>query len=118
MGTLVLQRYHGDPSYLGRAAKGPVLMTRILLYTTEWCGYCRAAKQLLRTKGHVFEEIMVDADPPKRAEMIDRAGGVRTVPQIFIDGSHVGGYTELAELNRQGRLDAWLASEPEVVETE
>lgn len=93
-------------------------MTRILLYTTEWCGYCRAAKQLLRTKGHHFEEIMVDADPPKRAEMIDRAGGVRTVPQIFIDGTHVGGYTELAELNRQGRLDAWLASEPDAVETE
>ena len=93
-------------------------MPRILLYTTEWCGYCRAAKHLLRTKGHAFEEILVDADPPKRAEMVQLAGGMRTVPQIFIDGSHVGGYTDLAELNRQGRLDAWLASEPETAKSE
>jgi glutaredoxin 3 len=90
-------------------------MTRIILYTTEFCGYCRAAKQLLLSKGLDFEEIDVGGDQTKRAEMIERAGGRRTVPQIFIDGSHVGGYQELAALDREDKLDPWLANEPDAV---
>lgn len=90
-------------------------MTRILLYTTQFCGYCRAAKQLLRDKALDFEEIDVAFDAEKRAEMIERANGLRTVPQIFIHGRHVGGYEELAELEREGRLDALLAVEPEAL---
>ena len=93
-------------------------MTRILLYTTPLCGYCRAAKQLLRGKGLDFEEIDVAYDADKRAEMIDRAQGLRTVPQIFIHVRHVGGYDELAALEREGKLDAWLADAPEALALE
>jgi glutaredoxin 3 len=84
-------------------------MTRILLYTTPFCGYCRAAKRLLAEKALDFEEIDVSFDRDKRAEMLDRANGQRTVPQIFIHGRHVGGYDELAMLEREGKLDDWLA---------
>lgn len=93
-------------------------MTRILLYTTPFCGYCRAAKQLLRGKAIDFEEIDVAFDADKRAEMIGRAQGLRTVPQIFIHGRHVGGYDELAMLEREGKLDAWFANEPEMLASE
>jgi glutaredoxin 3 len=82
----------------------------VLLYTTQFCGYCRAAKNLLRAKGLDYDEIDVGFDPAKRAEMTDRAHGLRTVPQVFIHGRHVGGYDELAALEREGKLDAWLAN--------
>jgi glutaredoxin 3 len=85
-------------------------MTRILLYSTQFCGYCRAAKNLLRAKGLEYQEIDVGFDPVKRAEMVQRAHGARTVPQIFIHERHVGGYDELAALEREGKLDAWLAN--------
>jgi glutaredoxin 3 len=84
-------------------------MTRIVLYTTPFCGYCRVAKRLLGDKGLAFEEIDVAFDEKNRAEMIDRSGGMRTVPQIFIDGRHVGGHAELAALEREGKLDALIA---------
>ena len=84
-------------------------MTRIILYTTPYCGYCRAAKHLLTKKGVTFTEIDVSEDRGLRQEMIDRAVGRRTVPQIFIDGTHVGGYEELADLEREAKLDALLA---------
>ena len=87
-------------------------MSRIHLYTTPYCGYCRAAKRLLDQKGHGFIEFDVSEDPSLREEMIARAFGGLTVPQIFIDGTHVGGYDELAALNRAGKLDPWLASPP------
>jgi glutaredoxin 3 len=93
-------------------------MTRIFLYTTQFCGYCRAAKQLLRGKALDFEEIDVAFDADKRAEMIERAHGLRTVPQIFIHGRHVGGYEELAALEREGKLDDWLANAPEALAPE
>ena len=93
-------------------------MTRILLYTTPFCGYCRAAKQLLRGKALDFEEIDVAFDADKRAEMIGRAQGLRTVPQIFIHGRHVGGYDELAMLEREGKLDDWLANPSETPASE
>jgi glutaredoxin 3 len=85
-------------------------MTRIILYTTPYCGYCRAAKHLLTKKGAVFTEIDVSGDLALRQEMIDRAYGRRTVPQIFINGTHVGGYDELAELERAAKLDPLLAA--------
>jgi glutaredoxin 3 len=87
-------------------------MTRIILYTTQFCGYCRAAKQLLRGKGVDFTEIDVSEEPKRREEMVTRAGGRLTVPQIFIDDIHVGGYEELAALDRAGKLDPWLNGEP------
>jgi glutaredoxin 3 len=92
-------------------------MARIILYTTDFCGYCRAAKQLLLRKGLDFEEIDVGADQELRVDMVHRAGGRRTVPQIFVDGRPIGGYLELAELEREGRLDALLATEPGSVES-
>jgi len=90
-------------------------MSRILLYTTPFCGYCRAAKRLLAEKTLDFEEIDVSFDRDKRAEMLDRANGQRTVPQIFIHGRHVGGYEELAALEREGKLEALLAGAPEAI---
>jgi glutaredoxin 3 len=85
-------------------------MPRILIYSTQFCGYCRAAKNLLRAKGLDYQEIDVGADQAKRIEMVERAGGLRTVPQIFIHGRHVGGYDELAALEREGKLNDWLAN--------
>lgn len=84
-------------------------MARIVLYTTPYCGYCRAAKHLLNKKSVAFTEIDVSEDMGLRQEMISRAFGQRTVPQIFINGTHVGGYDELAELKRAAKLDALLA---------
>lgn len=84
-------------------------MARIVLYTTPYCGYCRAAKHLLNKKSVAFTEIDVSEDIGLRQEMISRAFGRRTVPQILINGTHVGGYDELAELERAANLDALLA---------
>jgi glutaredoxin 3 len=93
-------------------------MARILIYTTPFCGYCRAAKTLLGNKGLDFEEIDVAFDAEKRGEMLQRAQGLRTVPQIFIHGRHVGGYDELAALEREGKLDALLVSAAETLAEE
>ena len=84
-------------------------MARIVLYTTPYCGYCRAAKHLLNKKSVAFTEIDVSEDIGLRQEMISRAFGRRTVPQILINGTHVGGYDELVELERAAKLDALLA---------
>jgi glutaredoxin 3 len=84
-------------------------MKPVTIYTTPICGYCRAAKHLLSAKGVAYEEIDVMAEPARRREMTERAGGRRTVPQIFVGETHVGGYDDLAALDRQGRLDALLA---------
>jgi len=87
-------------------------MTRIVLYTTPFCGYCRATKRLLADKGLAFHEIDVAFDEEKCGEMVGRTAGMRTVPQIFIDSRHVGGHAELAALEREGKLDALIANEP------
>jgi glutaredoxin 3 len=85
-------------------------MTRIVLYTTPYCGYCNAAKSLLERKGISYAEIDVSGDFAKREELAARAFGWRAVPQIFIeDRRHIGGYDELAQLEREARLDALLA---------
>ncbi len=83
-------------------------MAKVEIYTTRTCPYCHAAKALLSRKGAIFEETDVGADATLRAAMTRRAGGRRTVPQIFIDGQHIGGSDDLHELDRQGRLDGLL----------
>ena len=85
-------------------------MARVEIYTKFFCPYCARAKKLLGEKGAEFEEYEISADGPKREEMIQRANGRTTVPQIFIDGRHVGGSDDLAALERDGRLDALLAA--------
>lgn len=82
----------------------------ITIYTGALCGYCAMAKRLLQDKGASFTEIPVDMDPVRRAEMEQRSGR-RTVPQIFIGERHVGGYDDLAALERAGKLDALLAEQ-------
>ena len=81
---------------------------QVRIYTTRSCAYCVRAKDLLGRKGVEFEEIDVSADPEMRAKLVEMSGGLRTVPQIWIGETHVGGYTDLAVLNRDGRLDALL----------
>ena len=83
-------------------------MAKVEIYTTPWCGYCARAKGLLDKKGVAYEEMDVMEDGPKRTEMRTRSRR-STVPQIFINGQHIGGSDELAELERAGKLDAMLA---------
>jgi glutaredoxin 3 len=83
-------------------------MPSITIYTKSTCGYCHAAKDLLRQKNANFEEISVDSDPTRQAEMSRRANGRRTVPQIFVGDLHIGGCDDLYALERQGKLDPIL----------
>jgi glutaredoxin 3 len=85
-------------------------MARIEIYTTPTCPYCVAAKRLLTQKGATFEEISVAGDPAGRRVMSERANGRTTVPQIFIDGRHIGGCDDLHALDGEGRLDPLLAA--------
>ena len=80
----------------------------ITIYTSPMCGYCHAAKDLLRRRGAAFHEIDVMAEPERRREMTERSGGGRTVPQIFIADRPIGGFTELHALDRSGELDRLL----------
>lgn len=84
----------------------------IVMYSTAWCGYCQRARNLLERKGAAFREIKVDEDPQQREVMLQKSGGRRTVPQIFIADHHVGGYDDLAALDRAGELDKLLAQLP------
>ncbi len=84
-------------------------MAEIEIYTQDWCGYCARAKQLLERKGVAFREIDAPHGTPERDQAMQRSGGRTTMPQIFIDGSHVGGCDELVALDRAGKLDAMLA---------
>ncbi|NBB83837.1 MAG: glutaredoxin 3 [Alphaproteobacteria bacterium] len=85
-------------------------MTSITVYSSPFCPYCFMAKRLLKKKGAAFEEIDVMAQPAKRDEMLSRANGRHTVPQIFIGETHVGGCDELMALDKQGKLDDLLAT--------
>ena len=85
-------------------------MSGVTIYTTMFCGFCFRAKQVLAEKQIAFEEIDVDLTPGARQEMVQRAGGGRTVPQIFIDGTHIGGCNELFELEYEGKLDGLLST--------
>ncbi|MBV8118397.1 MAG: glutaredoxin 3 [Alphaproteobacteria bacterium] len=83
-------------------------MAEIEMYTTMFCPYCSRARAVLRGKGAAFVDIDIAEDPERRAEMIERAGGRTTVPQIFIDGEHIGGCDDLIALDRAGKLDRKL----------
>lgn len=83
-------------------------MARVEMYATMWCPYCARARSLLKKKGVAFTEIDLDEEPRRRAEMIRRAGGRTSVPQIFIDGEHIGGSDDMAALDRAGKLDSKL----------
>ncbi len=84
-------------------------MSRIVIYSTRWCGYCVRAKALLDGKGLAYEEITLDDDPAFRRRLQELTGGW-TVPQVLIDGTPIGGYTELWRLDKSGQLDARLAA--------
>jgi glutaredoxin 3 len=84
---------------------------RVVVYSTPFCGYCGAAKRLLATKGAEFTEVDVMFEPGRRAEMEERSGR-RTVPQIFINDRHIGGFDDLNALDKAGELDALLAAAP------
>lgn len=86
---------------------GTVAQPRIVMYATSWCPYCARARRLLQSKGAGFEEIDLDQQPDARAEMITRSGR-RTVPQIFIDDTHIGGSDDLDALDASGGLDPLL----------
>lgn len=85
-------------------------MKPVEIYTSPYCGYCHAAKRLLTAKGVSFSEIDVMAAPERKPEMIQRANGGRTVPQIFIGDEHIGGSDELHALERAGKLDPMLSA--------
>ena len=85
-------------------------MKPVILYTTPICPYCVRAKNLLAKKGVAYEEIDVLSDPEARQTMLAKSGGARTVPQIFVGETHVGGFDELYALDKQGKLDPLLAS--------
>jgi glutaredoxin 3 len=86
-----------------------MIMADITIYTTTYCPYCVRAKDLLKRKGHSFTEINAE-DDKAREEMVAKAGGRRTVPQIFIGGNHIGGCDDLYALDREGKLDPLLAA--------
>ena len=83
-------------------------MPKVEIYTTQACPYCSMAKSLLAKKDVGYEEIRIDSDPDRMVEAVDRSGGRRTVPQIFIDDQHVGGYDELNALEKAGELDSMI----------
>ena len=84
-------------------------MTHVRIYTMRWCGFCSRAKALLDAKGIDYDEVAMDGDPAFRQTLMDLTGNW-TVPQILFDGRPIGGYSELARLERDGRLDTLLAA--------
>lgn len=94
----------------GSDALYPLIMTaKVEIYSSPFCGYCARAKSLLSRKGVDYQDHDVLADPALREEMVERAGGRTTVPQIFIDGKHVGGCDDIHALDKAGKLDPMLA---------
>jgi glutaredoxin 3 len=87
----------------------PLIMPKIEIYTSFLCPYCSRAKALLTSKNATYQEIDISVDRSLRAQMMERAGGRTSVPQIFIGGQHVGGSDDLAALNQAGKLDPLLA---------
>jgi glutaredoxin 3 len=83
-------------------------MATVVIYGTMSCPYCINAKELFKAKGVAFQEVLVDQDITKREEMLAKSEGRKTVPQIFIDGKHIGGFSDLKELDNSGKLDQLL----------
>ena len=84
-------------------------MAKIEIYTSMFCGYCHAAKAMLKQKGVAYTEFDVMMRPGRRQEMMKRAGGRSSVPQIFIGETHIGGYDDMAAMEARGELDPLLA---------
>ena len=87
-------------------------MAEVVIYSSMFCGYCARAKKLLDGKGVSYQDIDIMAEPKRKPEMVERAGGRTTVPQIFIDGRHVGGCDDLHALDADGKLDPLLGLAP------
>lgn len=85
-------------------------MAKIEVYSGDYCPYCIRAKALLKQRELEFVEYNVQSEPEKRVEMVERAPGVRTIPQIFINDRHVGGCDDLYALDKKGELNSWLAA--------
>jgi glutaredoxin 3 len=85
-------------------------MANVEIYTKSTCGYCMMAKRLLKSKNVTFTETELLSQPEKRAEMLQRSNGSSTVPQVFIDGQHIGGFDDLSGLDMAGKLDPLLAA--------
>ena len=85
-----------------------MIMASIIIYSSLSCPYCDNAKELIKAKGLNYQEYLIDKDPAKREEMLARTNGRRTVPQIFINGDHIGGFDDLKQLNDSGKLDQML----------
>lgn len=84
-------------------------MAEVIVYTTNYCPYCIKAKQILLKKNVEFTEIDLTNDDAGRIELVEKSGGRKTVPQVFIDGKHIGGCDDLYELDAKGELDSLLA---------
>ncbi len=97
-----------DPTIKGRFAE--VIMAEVTIYTREFCPYCTRALRLLRDKGVAFEEVKAGMDMAKKREMVQRANGARTFPQIFVGDRHIGGCDEMMALERRGELDTLLSA--------
>jgi len=87
------------------------MTNKIIVYTSDYCSYCVQAKKLLQNKGFDFDELNIQNDDSLRNEMLEKSNGMRTVPQIFINNFHVGGYTELAALVASGDIENLLIDE-------
>ena len=87
-------------------------LPEVVMYSTNWCGYCQRARNLFQRKGVAVRDIKLDDEPEQRAVMLQRTAGVRTVPQIFVGDLHIGGYDELAALDRSGELNKLLGLTP------
>ena len=84
-------------------------MKKVLIYTGPMCNFCSAAKHLLNKKKISYKEIDIGLDEKKREEMLKKSNGAKTIPQIFIEEKHIGGYIELKDLENKGELDSLLA---------
>lgn len=93
----------------GVAVNKKIMTAEVIVYSTKYCPYCTAAKELLNREKIVFQEIPVDDDPSLRKKM-EELSGRRTVPQIFINGRHVGGFDDLKQLYDKGELKHWLSA--------
>ena len=85
-------------------------MPNVIVYSKDYCPYCTKAKQLLKNKGVEFEEIDITNDTDLQIEVVEKSGGRRTVPQIFINDQPIGGYDDMAALDEKGELDTLLAA--------
>jgi glutaredoxin 3 len=92
--------------------EGPEGAPEVVMYSTNWCGFCQRARNLFARKGVAVRDIKLDDEPDQRPVMLQRSGGQRTVPQIFIGDLHVGGYDELAALDSSGELNKLLGLTP------